>query len=684
MKIMIEGDRTMTTQTQLKTYLKDRLSSDAEFAQEALLLVYSMQTTEEQIIGGTRYQNKMGFNGTDGDFGSSLAVQLQNYGRLSDRQMGYVFRMMPKYWKQVITLIKAESAEDVDKYLSECRKQKADQKREAEERKQKEMTIREKLEADDDFCISAMYMLTEKNLLNDRAVSFVTSLYNQHKRKGSLSEKQISALRKNLKYHTRQIVTNIDDLKHIQSRKAVKTTINTDKAENVSVTPQNIKVDLYDFQKEGLGFLTAKNGLGLIADDMGLGKTIQVISYLAENPDKRPALIIVPASLKINWQREIRKFMINQPSVQILSGTKPYDLTAEVIIINYDIVKHWEDALKAYNFKVMILDEAHKIKNVKAQRSKAVKRISKTVPHRIALTGTPITNRPIELYNILDYLSPGTFKFWGFAQRYCGATHTRFGWDFSGASNKEELHEKINRIFMIRRRKEDVLKQLPNKQKTVIPFELDNVSEYKFAEAEFIEWLREKAGDQKAEKAGNAEALVKIEYLKQLSVKGKMKQSVDWIKDFLETDQKLVVFATHTETLDLLQKEFPNCVRIDGSTSQIKRDQAVQTFQNDSKYNLIIGNINAMGVGLTLTASSSVLFLEFPWTPADLQQAEDRVHRIGQEAEAVNIFYAVGNNTIDERIIELLEEKQSVINAIIDGKASKSEGLLSALLSEYK
>ena len=660
----------------IEKYLKEQLSTDSELAKTALLTIYNNQSVDEQFSQTTTHKNNIGFNAMDANFASSLAKQLIERGTLSEKQMGYVFKIVPKYWKQLANFIGLSSKDDVEKFKNQ-------KNEEAEKINEETKTVREKIQ-DDAFALSAMYMLCENNLLKPQSRDFVKSLYSQHKRRGTLSVKQMDALKSNLKSHTKEIILNNDLLKPVKAVKIEKPISNTSKVEDVSISPKNIKVELYDFQKKGLGFLIQKNGNGLIADDMGLGKTIQAISYLAENPDKRPALIVVPASLKINWFREIEKFMKNRPSVEVLSGTRTHKLSSEIIIINYDIIKHWEKVLVGYNFKVMILDEAHKIKNVKAQRSKAVKRISKNIPHRIALTGTPIMNRPIELYNILDYITPGTFKFWGFAQRYCGARQGRWGWDFSGATNKKELHEKINNIFMIRRRKDDVLKQLPSKQKTVIPFILENIKDYEFAEAEFIEWLRNRKGNKVADKAQNAEALVKIEYLKQLSVKGKIKQSINWIKDFLESDEKLVVFATHTETLDILQKEFPQCVRIDGSTSTKGRDEAVQKFQNDKNCNIIIGNINAMGVGLTLTASSSVLFLEFPWTPADLQQAEDRVHRIGQESESVNIYYAVGCNTIDEKIIKLLEEKQETINAIIDGKTTKAQSLLGALLNDLE
>lgn len=448
-----------------------------------------------------------------------------------------------------------------------------------------------------------------------------------------------------------------------------------------------LKKQLFPFQKAGVAFIEKSNGRALIADEMGLGKTIQAAAWLQLHPEKRPAIILCPASLKLNWAKEIRDTLSTKDKVQILQGTKPYPVTGDIIIINYDILNSWVEtlqALQAINPQVLIIDEAHLIKNSSAIRTKATKKLAKGIPHVIALTGTPIVNRPVEGFNIFQILDRNLFpNFWTYVHRYCGARHNGFGWDFSGATNKEELHRILTSTIMIRRRKSDVLKDLPEKLYSFVPMDLANGTEYRIAEAEFIEYLRDVKGKEAAEKAKKAEHLVKIEHLKQLAVKGKMKQAINWIKDFIEDGSKLVVFAVHKEVIDQLMKEFKEtAVKIDGSTPTPERHKAVEAFQNDSNVKLFIGNIQAAGVGITLTAASAVAFLELPWTPGELVQAEDRCHRIGQK-NAVNIYYLLAENSVEYRLAKLLDRKKEVLSAVIDGKPVEEKSLISELIESY-
>lgn len=446
-----------------------------------------------------------------------------------------------------------------------------------------------------------------------------------------------------------------------------------------------LKKQLFPFQKQGVAFIEKQKGRALIADEMGLGKTIQAAAWLQLHPEKRPAIILCPASLKLNWAKEIKDTLSTKDKIQILQGTKPYPITTgSIIIINYDILNSWLETLQAVNPQVLIMDEAHYIKNSSAQRTKATKKLAKGIPHVIALTGTPIVNRPIEGFNIFQILDKNLFpNFWKFAHRYCGARHNGFGWDFSGATNKEELNRILTSTIMIRRRKADVLKDLPEKLYSFVPMELDNEKEYRTAEAEFIEYLRWVKGKEAAEKAKKAEHLVKIEALKQLAVKGKMKQAINWIRDFIQDGSKLIVFAIHKEVINQLVKEFKDvAVKVDGSTSIKERNKAVEMFQNNEDIKLFIGNIQAAGVGLTLTAASAVAFLELPWTPGELQQAEDRCHRIGQK-NAVNIYYLLAENTVEYKLAKLLDRKKEVLSAVIDGKPVEEKSLISELIENY-
>ena len=446
-----------------------------------------------------------------------------------------------------------------------------------------------------------------------------------------------------------------------------------------------LQMELFPFQKKGVSFIEAKDGRALIADSMGLGKTAQSLAWLQLHPKERPAIVVVPASLKLNWKRECHMWM-KDPKVQILSGKKATTpLVGEIIIINYDILAAWLGKLQEIKAQTLIIDEIHFVKNNKAQRTKAIKALGKRIPHVIGLSGTPIVNRPVEAYNVIKLIDDTVVpNYWHYVHRYCNAKHNGFGWDFSGASNTEELHQKLVQTIMLRRKKSEVLTDLPDKTYSALSMEITNRKEYHTAEGNFIAWVRKYKGPKAAEKASNAEALAEIEALKQLCIKGKMKQSIDWVKNFLDIGEKLVVFATHKLTIETLMEEFKDqAVKIDGSVSQKARQEAVDRFQDDPSIRLFVGNIQAAGVGITLTAASNVAFLELPWTRAALSQAEDRCHRIGQK-NAVNIYYLLASDTIDEKIASLIDQKRKVLDSVLDGKESDQGSMLSELMEIYQ
>lgn len=459
-------------------------------------------------------------------------------------------------------------------------------------------------------------------------------------------------------------------------------------ADVVAAEVGELKKDLFDFQKKGVALIEARNGRALLGDEMGLGKTIQALAWLQMHPDKRPAVIICPAHLKLNWAKEIKDTLPGNQNVQVLFGSPGNNsqLSADIIIVNYDILhKGWDALLDKIKPQVAIIDEAHYIKSNKALRTKATKKLVKKIPHVIALTGTPIVNRPIEAFNIIQILNPTLFpNFWSYVHTYCGAKHTGFGWDFNGATNKEELHQKLVNSIMIRRLKKDVLKDLPDKLYSYVPIQITNNKEYQQAEMDFIEYVRARKGKVAAEKAKGAEHLAKIELLKQLSVKGKMKDAIKWVEDFIEDNGKLVIFTTHKQTIDDLMNVFKDiAVKIDGPVTAQNRQAAVEKFQSDDATRLFIGNIQAAGTGITLTAASAVAFLELPWTSGDLSQAEDRCHRIGQK-DSVNVYYLLADNTIEQEIAELLDSKRKVLNAILDGGELEEVNLLTDLMKRYE
>jgi len=437
------------------------------------------------------------------------------------------------------------------------------------------------------------------------------------------------------------------------------------------------------FQRAGVEFVEEADGKALIADQMGLGKTIQALAYLQLHEDLRPAIIVAPASLKNNWKQEAERWLETDDTIYICSGRKPEEMIEEVekhsiVIINYDILPSWVDALtKNMRPQIIIYDESHNLKNSASKRTQAAAVLSSRIPQRLLLTGTPVLNRPNELWTQLNIIDPERYdNFFRFGSTYCNATYNGYGWDFSGASNIEQLAEELRGI-MIRRTKDQVLEELPEKTRSLVPIEISNRREYNRVESEFLDWLEEQKGKEAADRASKVEQITKIEYLKQVAAKGKIHESINWIKDFLHSGEKLVVFATHREVIDKLFKAFGRvAVKIDGSVPVDRRQEIVEQFQTDPKIRLFIGNIQAAGVGLTLTAASNVAFLELGWTPALHDQAEDRCHRIGQK-DAVNIYYLLAEETIDERIAELLEDKRKVVDAVMSDKNDISFDLFS-------
>ena len=351
------------------------------------------------------------------------------------------------------------------------------------------------------------------------------------------------------------------------------------------------------------------------------------------------------------------------------------------------------------NLKALILDESHYAKQHRSQRTLGCTQISKGVPVRLLLSGTPILNRPSELISqltILDRLND-LGGFWGFAERYCNAHQTRFGLDLSGAQNLGELNHIMRGLCYIRRTKDQVLTELPPKQRSDILVELDNKDEYKEAEADLIAWLKENARVQsefmasiqylneaeQAEKiseyrmtasarAARALQLTRIEHLKQMAAKGKMAEAIEWIGEFLDTGEKLVVFASHIDVQKGLLAAFNGAAHILGEDSTSVRQENIERFQDDDKCRLVICSLKAAGIGITLTAASDVLFIELGWTPADHDQAEDRCHRIGQDGN-VMAWYLLARESIDIDIQELIAEKREVVDAATDGESDAGQ-----------
>lgn len=473
------------------------------------------------------------------------------------------------------------------------------------------------------------------------------------------------------------------------------------------------------FQARGVEFIDECDGRALIADDPGLGKTIQALAWCCLHPKKRPVLIVCPSSVKINWDRETQG-KLNELNVQTLEGRTPYPITGEFVIINYDILDNWVNEIKEYGFQVLVADEAHYIRNSNSKRTKAFKRIAKYFKYIVALTGTPIENYPIEIFNIVNILNPKIFpNYYDFTKRFCNASYDEYGRNVKGVSNPEELYRILSKSVMIRRKKSEVLKELPPKNICVLPLEITNRREYAAAEKQFLEFLihkfhtdLEKEGiekelrayakknevnisedlatddllairEMKIAKAKNAPMLVQMSILKQLAAKGKMKAVVEWIEDFLESGEKLVVFAINKEIISLIMEHFPNAVRYDGSTSKKNKQLAIDRFQTDATCNLFVANIDAGGIGITLTAASNVLMLQYPWTPGKFIQAPDRIHRMTQTKQCT-VWNAVAANTIEEKILKIISDKEKIITDVLDGGKYDQSSIASEVIKMYK
>lgn len=639
--------------------IKEQMMTNPGVTVAVLDAIYQFQTFDEQAMNGTIHQNGQGFNGVDGPICSDMLTFYKRCGTLSARQLDFLKRCLPKYLGQLEGLNLQPLPFKV--YGSQHNNPNAVAS------KPVETAMKAVLDGK---------WITLSFPYNPDTIAKVKTLTD---RSWDPEKKQWYAV---LCLDTAEKLIewgfNVDD--------KIKEFVKRFKNQTVKkLDTSALRKSLFPYQVQGVEFIEARKGRALVGDEMGLGKTCQALSWLHLHPEALPAVIVAPASLKLNWKREIEMWT-DIKSVQIVEGRRPYKLKADVVIINYDVLQAWLETIIEHEPKTIIADECHYFKSNDAQRTKAVKSLAKKVDHFIALSGTPIVNRPVEMFNAINCVEPALFpSFFKYAQRYCGATNNGYGWDFNGATNTKELHDKLAETIMIRRKKEDVLKDLPPKMKIVVPIELSNAGEYARAENDFISWMKDAFGTKAAVAAMNAEALVRIERLKQLAVEGKIDECLNWIDDFISNDQKLVVFTTHTNILNLIVDKFKNIsVKVDGSVSGTDRQKAVDAFQTDDNIRLFIGNIKAAGVGLTLTAASSTCFIELDWTPGSHEQAEARVHRIGQEAESVSAYYLLAYGTIETEIAALLDKKQQVLSQVLDGEDASEKALLTELLNKYK
>ena len=676
-----------------KDELQKLIKEDNGWAIGVLVTIYNNQESDEQAGEFTIHQNSVGFNSVDAGFITSLASNYLKWGQLSERQMVYVRKNMIKYAEQAIDsdVQKVEVKVIGDKIKAAGTKATP----------KKERVIQAV-----DFDLKQLIIRFSYPRGDDRFQNTLTFVKTLENRKFDSSSKNWSCpvslenigLLRTFGFNLSKSVLDWEDKNQYVAVKI----------DHVEGLPDGLVPRPY--QIEGVEYIESRHGRALCGDEQGLGKTVEALIWLHRHPETRPAIVACPASLKFNWEKETQKWLPNE-SVTILSGrwskTKKTP-TEKIVIINYDILSNkykkvkdeytgetksieqrntgWSDSLAKLNPQSLICDEIQMVRNLKTNRGKSIARMAKKIPNVLGLSGTPIENRPIEFFNPIKIINPTIFpSYWKYAQEYCGAKHNGFGWDFNGATNTKELHNKLKKTVMIRRLKKDVLPELPPKNRMVITLDIDNRKEYNKASSDIIAYIEDTKGAEAAEKAEKAQGLVTIETLKQLAIKGKINACIEWIERYLEDNNKLVVGCVHTNIVEQLVEHFgEKAVCIYGSTPLKKRHENVIAFQEDPNIKLLIGNVKAAGVGLTLTAANATCTIEFEWKPATHSQFEDRVHRIGQEADSVFAYYLVAQNTIEEDIAALLDEKMKVLNQVLEGEEVDDKSLLTELLKRLK
>ena len=420
-----------------------------------------------------------------------------------------------------------------------------------------------------------------------------------------------------------------------------------------------------EHQKEAVQKLV-ENKKFILADDMGLGKTTSTIIAALEANSKK-VLIICPATLKINWKREIENY--SDKSIYIAEG-KNFSTDADFVIINYDIIKNFHDPKKKddseilkSNFDLVIVDEAHYIKNGQAQRTKLINDLVKTVDRLWLLTGTPMTSRPMDYFNLLSLVDSPVSKNWmAYAIRYCQGYQFNVGgrkiWNITGASNLEELRERTAGTIL-RRLKENVL-DLPDKIITPVYLRLKSKN-YEEVMGEYYDWY-DKNPDESKSLTVQFSKLTKV---RQIIADEKISQTIEIAENIIEQDKKVIIFCNFTDSLNKIIEHFgKSAVKLDGSMSKPERQRSVDEFQDNPKVKVFVGNIKAAGVGITLTSAEAVIMNDLSFLPSDHAQAEDRAYRYGQKNNVL-VYYPIFENTIEGVIYDILNNKKQVIATVM-------------------
>lgn len=462
--------------------------------------------------------------------------------------------------------------------------------------------------------------------------------------------------------------------------------------------PHKMLLAPYEYQQDGIAY-ALRSKRCIFGDQPGLGKTAQAIG--ATNiAGAYPCLVICPAALKINWQREFKMFSGKTAVILDDSCKNTWQRfnemgACDVFIVNYESLKKYfvqevkessRFTMKSIRFdsridlfKSVIIDESHKCKSSKAQQSKFVEGICKSKEYVFALTGTPVVNNNTDLIQQLKILGRledfGGYKF--FTEKYCMGDKK--------SSNLKELNWRLWNTCFFRREKKNVLKQLPDKTRQYMTLDITTRVEYRNAEADLLQYLKKykNADDEAIDRAMRGEVMVKMGILKAISARGKIKAAAEFIHDVVDGGDKLIVFAYLKEVVHELKRIFPNAVTVTGDDNPREKQQSVDSFQNDPNCKLIILNYKSGGTGLTLTASSRVAFIEFPWTFSDCEQAEDRAHRNGQK-NSVNCYYFLGKDTIDEYMYDVIQSKKEIANGVTGTDDQVKEDMVTMTMDYFK
>ena len=426
-------------------------------------------------------------------------------------------------------------------------------------------------------------------------------------------------------------------------------------------------------QKEAIQKLV-ENKKFILADDMGLGKTTSTIIAALESSSKK-VLIICPATLKINWKREIENY---SDKTVFIAESKNFSTEADFVIINYDIIKNFHDTKKkdesqilASNFDLVIVDEAHYIKNATAQRTKLINDIVKKTERLWLLTGTPMTSRPIDYFNLLSLVDSPVAKNWmAYAIRYCSGYQFKVGnrkvWNVMGSSNLEELRDRTLGLTL-RRLKENVL-DLPDKIITPVYLRLKS-KQYEEVMGEYYDWYDKNPDESKSLTV----QFTKLTKVRQIIADEKIKETIELAENILEQDKKVIIFCNFTDSLNKITEHFgKTAVKLDGSMSKPERQHSVDQFQENPKVKVFVGNIKAAGVGITLTAAEAVIMNDLSFLPSDHAQAEDRAYRYGQKNNVL-VYYPIFENTIEGIIYDILNNKKQVIATVMGDNMNPSD-----------